>query len=536
MENDGKVLRFHGYWHDGLDRRKLVLMFFLSDDTLQINEQHPESGGRYKAPTFLKRTRLPKDNDLLVSIPGTLNEKTVLNVVTTPGTGRRKKNHLITDNRDMSSRIVQYLDASDLCVGESVKVCGKEIFLYDCDQFTREYYKIKYEKDQMSRIEIDTDIKKTPVKPVPPYTGIGSEEDSLTSWLGGNSLEPKPPQRDFFKFHKLDRHGYDSHVLRFSGRLINDGEIDKYRKFVIAYYLADDEIQISVLPDNGSGIKPGKFIEKGKMKKPKQQQSDDPSIHSTYYSAQDIYVGAILEINRHTFLITTADDYVFDFMEREDFREQFSHSNIRVVLNKVAAKVGGEFKQMMARFMKDDPNDIGTVPESVFRSVLDQFVGFDLSEHEIITLIRKYRLRVKKSLEQEKSRILSLLQADLRCDNFSQFDKLLLAMKQADKGGEGALTRAEVRRVLLSSLGLTRSQQRTQSVRHLLDTLLELGEARLDYAELVHQLDWIRNPSRPICPAVVKVESEGWERATPARSSVETINYRDFMEELDKKI
>ena len=186
--------------------------------------------------------------------------------------------------------------------------------------------------------------------------------------------------------------------------------------------------------------------------------------------------------------------------------------------------------------MSDDPNDIGTVPESVFRSVLDQFVGFDLSEHEIITLIRKYRLRVKKSLEQEKSRILSLLQADLRCDNFSQFEKLLLAMKQADKGGEGALTRAEVRRVLLSSLGLTRSQQRTQSVRHLLDTLLELGEARLDYAELVHQLDWIRNPCRPICPAVVKVESEGWERATPARSSVETINYRDFMEELDKKI
>ena len=29
---------------------------------------------------------------------------------------------------------------------------------------------------------------------MPPYTGLGSEEDSLTSWLGGNSLEPKPPR------------------------------------------------------------------------------------------------------------------------------------------------------------------------------------------------------------------------------------------------------------------------------------------------------------------------------------------------------
>ena len=45
----------------------------LADDTIQINETHPESGGRYKAPTFLKRSRLPKENDLLVSIPGSLN-------------------------------------------------------------------------------------------------------------------------------------------------------------------------------------------------------------------------------------------------------------------------------------------------------------------------------------------------------------------------------------------------------------------------------------------------------------------------------
>lgn len=511
--------------------------FILADDTIQINENHPDSGGRYKAPTFLKRTRLPKDNDLLVSIPGSLNEKTILNVIQTPGTGRRKKNHLITDNRDQSKRIVQYFDASDFCIGEKVKICGKEIFLYDCDQFTRDYYKIKFDVEQMTKIEIDKDIKKIPEKPVPPYTGIGSEEDSLTSWLGGNSLEPKPPSRDFFKFQKLDRHGYDSHILRFSARLLIDGEIDKNRRFVLAYYLADDQIQVSVLPEEGSGIKPGKFIEKGRMKRPKKDQSDDPAIHSAYYNAQDLYVGAILEINCHTFLITTADDYVFDFMERDEFREQFAHSNIRVLLNKIAVKVGEQFKQMMARFMRDDPSDVGYVPESVFRAVLDQFIGFDLSEHEIITLIRKYRLPDQKSVEQEKARLTSLIQADLRSDNFSQFDKLQLALRQADKARAGRLTKPEVRRVLLSSLGLTRSQLRTQAVRHLLDAYLEtFQETGIDYAELVHDLNWIRNPCRPICPAVVKVEAECWERATPARSSLEIIQYRIFMEELNQKL
>ena len=245
LQNDGQVLRFQGLWNDGLDKRQLILMYFLADDTIQINEKHSESGGRYKAPIFLKRTKIPKERDLLVALPGTFNEKTILNVVTTPGSGRRKKNHLISDNRDLSARVVQYYDASDLSVGASLSICGKEILLYDCDNFTREYYKVKYDQDQMKAIEVERSVAVTPVRPVPPYTGIGTEEDSLTSWLGGNSLEPKPPTRDFFKFHKLDRFGYDSHVLRFSARLIVKGEIDKYRKFVISYFLADDQIQVS---------------------------------------------------------------------------------------------------------------------------------------------------------------------------------------------------------------------------------------------------------------------------------------------------
>lgn len=36
--------------------------------------------------------------------------------------------------------------------------------------------------------------------------------------------------------------------------------------------------------------------------------------------------------------------------------------------------------------MRDDPSDLGMVTESAFRSVIDEFVGFDLAEHEIVTL------------------------------------------------------------------------------------------------------------------------------------------------------
>ena len=37
----------------------------------------------------------------------------------------------------------------------------------------------------------------------PPYTGFGSEEDSLCSCMG---LLPKPPRRDFIKFMEKDRY------------------------------------------------------------------------------------------------------------------------------------------------------------------------------------------------------------------------------------------------------------------------------------------------------------------------------------------
>ena len=85
----------------------------------------------------MKRTKLPKDPDLLVTLPGTLSERTVLNVVT----GRRKQLHLLTDKMDMVPRTVQYYTASDLAIGARMEVCGKELMLYDCDNFTREYYR-----------------------------------------------------------------------------------------------------------------------------------------------------------------------------------------------------------------------------------------------------------------------------------------------------------------------------------------------------------------------------------------------------------
>ncbi len=93
-------------------------------------------------------------------------------------------------------------------------------------------------------------MKKDRQKEVAPYTGFGTEEDSKTSCQG---LEPRAPQRDFFKFMHKDRDGFDSHILRFSARLIVDGKVDVKRKFVVSYFLSDDTILVTLVPEQNSG-------------------------------------------------------------------------------------------------------------------------------------------------------------------------------------------------------------------------------------------------------------------------------------------
>ena len=38
-DGHGQVLRFYGVWDDGLDRRNLVILYFLADDTIQVESQ-----------------------------------------------------------------------------------------------------------------------------------------------------------------------------------------------------------------------------------------------------------------------------------------------------------------------------------------------------------------------------------------------------------------------------------------------------------------------------------------------------------------
>ena len=70
------------------------------------------------------------------------------------------------------------------------------------------------------------------------------------------------------------------------------------------------------------GREGGRFLSRAKIKKPKEEQDPDPRLHSLHYTLNDLYVGAIVNFHSHYFLITSADEYVFSYMERESEKEK----------------------------------------------------------------------------------------------------------------------------------------------------------------------------------------------------------------------
>ena len=82
----------------------------------------------------------------------------------------------------------------------------------------------------------------------------------------------------------------------------------------------------------------GRFLLRCRIKKPREYQVEDKD--SLFYLSPDFYVGAIVKLNDHVFLLTEADDYVFAFMERDDERERYGSFD-KLIIFDLACKLQG---------------------------------------------------------------------------------------------------------------------------------------------------------------------------------------------------
>merc|ERR1712159_2115 len=109
-------------------------------------------------------------------------------------------------------------------------------------------------------ISLEEERPEPPSMEIPPYTGFGSEEDSLGSFY---SLVPKAPKANWAKYFENDKK-----ILRFVAQLDTRAPEDRERLFIVSYYLADDTIIVYEPPARNSGIMGGKWMERCRVKIP----------------------------------------------------------------------------------------------------------------------------------------------------------------------------------------------------------------------------------------------------------------------------
>lgn len=266
LENDRKVLRFYCLWNDPSlygESRPYVLHYFLADDCVEVLEVSTPNSGRDPFPALLKKQRLPR-----VLHPDPENDE-------------------------------DYYKVLDFRVGSTIDVYGRKFFVYACDEFTKAYYQRSHSWSEKEFPQVKIEQPKAEVAQVqpPPYTGYGTEEDSLGSFL---HLVPKPPKKNFKKLMEDDKK-----TLRFLSKFVTNKPEDINRRFILTYYLADDTISIYEKAQRNSGFIGGKFLERMKLKNPVTTQPFQP---------HDFHTGATLTLNHYVFELLEADGFTKSFL------------------------------------------------------------------------------------------------------------------------------------------------------------------------------------------------------------------------------
>eukprot|EP00744_Colponema_vietnamica_P002970 GILI01004599.1.p1 GENE.GILI01004599.1~~GILI01004599.1.p1 ORF type:complete len:771 (+),score=193.17 GILI01004599.1:175-2487(+) len=353
LSHDREVLRFFAHWEDPDvsmgGHKNYEINYFLSDDTAEIRQVigAKQEGVIQEKPRLLSRAPLPK------SVPSGQ-----------PG----------------QISVGECYRPEDFRIGGTIYVFGREFVIDSCDKFTEDYYYKVYGVDFSSELHKPAPAASPKKKPVPPpYTGYGTEEDSLGSVL---YLVPKQPKKDFHKL--IDNMGKS---LRFACTLVSGVP---GRHFILTWYLEDDSMMIYEPHVRNGGVVTGKFLERNRYKNPDRlNENGEPQ----YFSLEDFYVGALIKINHFTFRITNADVYtvrnVAAIKEGKPIAYSVSEQEITKIEQKLRRAFASSRRNITEVFRRMDLNKDSLISFDEFKLAVSK-CGFTLSDAEVLAIFSFY--------------------------------------------------------------------------------------------------------------------------------------------------
>ncbi|XP_022907177.1 EF-hand domain-containing family member C2-like [Onthophagus taurus] len=519
LANDGKVLRFYGYWDDRESENGILhdleIHYYLADDTMEIKEIIPPNSGRDTGFMFMKRAKLPKVFKGLPG-PGVDSNFTVLNVLG-PGLGGR----FITDALNCGKEVVHYYKENELTIGGIINCYGRRILLTDCDPYTKAYYRKKYgvdifEPKPYPEDYIKAQCHKTIERELPPWNGYGSYEDSAVNC---KSVELKAPHRDFQKFLKYDKVGLDSHILRFDARLVSKSKINCSRLFTISYYLSDDTIGVYETARDNSGFKSSQFFKRLPVQLP--GQAIFTSKPPKNYTAQHMYVGAQLIINSFQFVLIDADEYALRFMEIN--AHEFPRSNIKLIMDKVREKLRPIYKDFVAENM---PTESPTITYEKLRSKLCPIMGENFVEQEMITIARAFSASCKDP-KYDRNAVRAIVLTNLKRALWDDLERTREYFLVKDGIKSGVLSRHDCYTLLRAC----RIPLDTSVLEKILDVAEKDQNCNIIYNDVLNFLDRNRCPMADIIP--INVKKELWWASEREPYHGQLINWCAFNDYLD---
>uniref|UniRef100_A0A8C6RAF5 EF-hand domain-containing family member C2 n=1 Tax=Nannospalax galili TaxID=1026970 RepID=A0A8C6RAF5_NANGA len=518
LQYDRKVLRFFCLWDDSTslfgDRREFILYYFLSDDTIEIREVLPNNSGRETMSSFLQRSKIPKHGPPGVYQPGQITDRAVLNIY--GGLSEWRANGYLLDKYQLGKVKQEFYTDRDLSAGATLNVWGRKVLLCDCDEFTKNYYKAKYKIDNFTAISCKPPPLPKIERKFPPYTGFGSEEDSLRSCIG---LKPTPHHKIFRKFMEYD--GNVNNILRYLGKLITDKCADVDRLFVIAFYLSNGTISVFEPTERHSGNAVGMFLKRSRVKKPGQEVFK--SELSEYIKAEELYIGTTVNINGYLFLVLNADEYTLKYMESNT--DKFPYSNFDLAIQKLKQEQSRstEIKQM---FSAADCYHTKVMPYNTFRDILMSITLGKLIEQEFITIARHYQ--VPEIVEPDIAYLIPRVHEKFKKNMFENFDIIVFNCMYEDREKKGVLPTKDIKRMCKAS--------RLPLSDDLLGTLLskfEDKDKQINYKEFFSTLNWRKNPIPELqFPPYLKERYEDVWVGLPSPIPVKYIRYLDFLEDV----